>query len=295
MAQFNVMIVDDAALIRDLVKKSVRSQFPGWTVSEAVNGRKAQSMLKVQPVDLVLCDWEMPEMSGTELLTWVREQDRFKNLPFVMITSRGDRDHVVEAVQAGVSEYLVKPFNNEQLVRKIVRALAKHGIKPETAMAAKPQLSTGANMGSVDALTRAFAKPAQPAPTPTNTMPTNASVDALVKPVAASAPSPTSNARTILPIRFAGLSVQCAVKRINLNEVVGVFKREDKLPQLLEQAVVDIEVEPGQQVARINGYVHSLTANEASMDSRLINVVIRFVDQDPVKMEQLTYFIGNRF
>lgn len=290
MAQFNVMIVDDAALIRDLVKKSVRSQFPNWTVSEAVNGRKAQSMLKTQPCDLVLCDWEMPEMSGTELLQWVREQERFANLPFVLITSRGDRDHVLEAVHAGVSEYLVKPFNNEQLVRKIAKALSKHGIKPETAMAARPALSSGSSMGSVDALTRSAARPATPVLSPAAE-----SVSVLVRPTAAPAASanPAASARTALPIRFSGHTVQCAVKRINLNEIVGVFRREGPLPTLLEQAVVDIMTSDGQDVARINGYVHALSANEASMDSKLVNIVVRFVDQDPVKMEKLTYFIAN--
>lgn len=290
MAQFNVMVVDDAALIRDLVKKSVRTQFPNWTVSEAVNGRKAQSMLKTHAYDLVLCDWEMPEMSGTELLQWVREQGRYQNLPFILITSRGDRDHVVEAVKIGVSEYLVKPFSNAQLLGKIVKALTKHGISPETALAARPQLSGASSMGSIDALTRNVAKPAA-APNGAAT----GSSDALVRPSApAATATPGDHSKAIIPVRFAELAVQCAVKRITLNEVVGVFMRGDTLPQLLEGAVVDILSEDGQDVARINGYVHSLTANEPSMNSRLINIIIRFVDQDPVKMEQLTYFIASR-
>ncbi|MBI2381143.1 MAG: response regulator [Gammaproteobacteria bacterium] len=278
MSSFNVLIIDDASLIRDLVKKSVRTQFPNWTVFEAVNGKKAQSLLKQQVMDLVLCDWEMPEMSGTELLSWVREQEHYKNLPFVMVTSRGDRDHVVQAVQAGVSEYLMKPFNNEQLLTKIVKALSKHGVKPSAALAAKPRLSTGSGFGSADTLTSAFAKPT------TN----QASEDSRPAP-------PTALSKTTIPVRFAsGVAAQCGAKKLNLNEFVGIMERGDKLPQLLEQAVVDIDGGNGKDVARINGYVHTLSAAESSMDSARINVLIRFVDQDPVKMEQLTYFIASK-
>lgn len=277
MNQFNVLIIDDAALIRDLVKKSVRTQFPNWSVFEAVNGRKGQSLLKQQTMDLVLCDWEMPEMGGTELLEWVRAQDHYKNLPFVMVTSRGDRDHVVQAVQAGVSEYLMKPFTNEQLLTKIVRALQKHGVKPSAAIA-KPRLSTGSGFGSAEALTSAFAKP------------TTASPAAEER----TAP-PTALSKTVIPVRFAGgIAAQCATKRLNLNEFVGLMPRGDRIPQLLEQAVVDIEANEGKDVARINGYVHTLSAAESSMDSKQINVLIRFVDQDPVKLEQLTYFIASK-
>lgn len=63
--------------------------------------------------DLILCDWEMPEMSGLELLQWMRQQPQYEKIPFIMITSRGDKDHVIEAVKEGVSEYLGKPFSPE--------------------------------------------------------------------------------------------------------------------------------------------------------------------------------------
>ena len=75
MSKVSVLVVDDAPFIRDLVKKALRSQFPGIRTEDAVNGRKAQQMLARERFDLILCDWEMPEMSGLELLTWCRTQD----------------------------------------------------------------------------------------------------------------------------------------------------------------------------------------------------------------------------
>ena len=75
-----------------------------------MNGRKAQQMLARERFDLILCDWEMPEMSGLELLTWCRTQDALKAVPFIMVTSRGDKENVVQAIQAGVSDFIGKPF-----------------------------------------------------------------------------------------------------------------------------------------------------------------------------------------
>ena len=103
MSKVSVLVVDDATFIRDLVKKGLRDNFPGVQIEEAINGRKAQQMLSRQVIDLILCDWEMPEMSGLELLTWCREQDNLKTTPFIMVTSRGDKENVVQAIQAGVS------------------------------------------------------------------------------------------------------------------------------------------------------------------------------------------------
>ena len=127
MSKVSVLVVDDASFIRDLVKKCLRNYFPGMRIEDAVNGRKAQSLLTRETFDLVLCDWEMPEMSGLELLTWCREQDALKTMPFIMVTSRGDKENVVQAIQAGVSGYVSKPFTNEQLLSKVKQALNKIG------------------------------------------------------------------------------------------------------------------------------------------------------------------------
>ena len=83
MAKVSVLVVDDAPFIRDLVKKALRSHFPGVQVEEAVDGRKAQQILSRVSFDLILCDREMPEMNGLQLLQWFRGQPDTAAIPFV--------------------------------------------------------------------------------------------------------------------------------------------------------------------------------------------------------------------
>ena len=96
-------------------------------IDDAVNGRKAMAMLAKEAFDLVLCDWGNAEMSGLELLTWCRQQPALKHLQFIMVTSRGDKENVIQAIQAGVSDFVGKPFTNEQLLTKVKKALTKIG------------------------------------------------------------------------------------------------------------------------------------------------------------------------
>ncbi|WP_259745441.1 response regulator, partial [Pseudomonas protegens] len=153
MSKVSVLVVDDASFIRDLVKKCLRNYFPGIKIEDAINGKKAQAMLAREAFDLVLCDWEMPEMSGLELLTWCREQEALKTMPFVMVTSRGDKENVVQAIQAGVSGYVSKPFTNEQLLTKVKQALNKVG-KLDTLMNSAPtKMNSAFGNDSLSALT----------------------------------------------------------------------------------------------------------------------------------------------
>lgn len=153
MSKVSVLVVDDASFIRDLVKKCLRNYFPGIRIEDAVNGKKAQALLAREAFDLVLCDWEMPEMSGLELLTWCRQQDNLKGMPFVMVTSRGDKENVVQAIQAGVSGYVSKPFTNEQLLTKVKQVMHKAG-KLETLMNSAPtKMNSAFGNDSLSALT----------------------------------------------------------------------------------------------------------------------------------------------
>ncbi|HLD66684.1 MAG TPA: response regulator, partial [Pseudomonas sp.] len=164
MSKVSVLVVDDATFIRDLVKKGLRDHFPGIQIEEAINGRKAQQFLGRQSVDLILCDWEMPELSGLELLTWCREQDALKSVPFIMVTSRGDKDNVVQAIQAGVSDFIGKPFSTEQLVTKVRKALSRIGKMQALAASAPPKLlsSGGYSNDSLSALTGGKAEVIKP-------------------------------------------------------------------------------------------------------------------------------------
>lgn len=135
MAKLRLLVVDDAKFIRDLVQKTLRTEYPEIELMEASDGRKAQAILQRNSFDMILCDWEMPEMSGIELLKWVRSQENMQEQPFILVTSLDQKEHVVEALKAGVSDYVTKPFSAEQLISKVMKQLIKSGrITREEAM-----------------------------------------------------------------------------------------------------------------------------------------------------------------
>lgn len=288
MSKVSVLVVDDATFIRDLVKKGLRDNLPGIQIEEAVNGRKAQQLLGRNPIDLILCDWEMPEMSGLELLQWCREQESLKGVPFIMVTSRGDKENVVQAIQAGVSDFIGKPFSNEQLITKVKKALQRAGKLAALMSAAPPKmLSTGAFANdSLAALTGGkteVVRPAAPAPAATFA-PSPAAAPAK----AAAAPAGRGQGQLRLP----GGMMACVVKALSLKEALLVVKRGELLPQVLESAVLDLEQGEASEVARLNGYLHSVSAFEPKPDSEWLQVVFRFVDRDPQKMDYLSRLIA---
>lgn len=293
MSKVNVLVVDDAPFIRDLVKKGLRSHFPGIRIEEAVNGRKAQQLLERERFDLILCDWEMPEMSGLELLTWCRAQERLKALPFIMVTSRGDKENVVQAIQSGVSDFIGKPFSNEQLTSKVRKALGRAGKLDALAASAPARTpSTGMANDSLAALTGGRAEVLKPAASAATlaaaTQPAAAPVEVRsAKPVAA----PTSG-RSQGQLRLGSGTMACVIKGLSLKEAALVVRRSDTLPQVLESAVLDLEQGEAGEVARLNGYLHSVAAFEPKADSEWLQLIFRFVDRDPQKLDYLSRLIA---
>jgi len=290
MSKVSVLVVDDATFIRDLVKKGLRDNFPGVQIEEAVNGRKAQQMLSRQVVDLILCDWEMPEMSGLELLAWCREQDNLKTTPFIMVTSRGDKENVVQAIQAGVSDFIGKPFSNEQLVTKVKKALQRAG-KLQALMSSAPpkMLSTGGFANdSLAALTGGKAEVVKPS-APTSAPAASAAASAAPAPAAASK-SPAGRGQGQL--RLPAGSMACVIKALSLKEALLVVKRTEQLPQVLESAVLDLEQGEAAETARLNGYLHAVAAFEPKPDSEWLQLTFRFVDRDPQKLDYLSRLIA---
>jgi CheY-like chemotaxis protein len=310
MSKISVLVVDDAPFIRDLMKKSLRNHFPGIHIDEAVNGRKAQQMLGKQSFDLILCDWEMPELSGLELLSWCREQDSLKATPFVMVTSRGDKENVVQAIQAGVTDFVGKPFSSEQLISKVTKALSRSGkLSQGLAPAAKTTVANPFANDSLSALTggakgaapgkAAAANPfannslsaltggSPPAAAPASTRPASAAA-----PSAKAAPAAAPSGRGQGQLRLPGGLLSCVIKGLSLKDAVLVVKRGDPLPQVLESAVLDLEQGDGGEVARLNGYLHAIAAFEQSPDSEWLQVTFRFVDRDPQKLDYLSRLIA---
>ena len=298
MSKVSVLVVDDASFIRDLVKKCLRNYFPGMRIEDAVNGKKAQSLLAREAFDLVLCDWEMPEMSGLELLTWCREQENLKNMPFVMVTSRGDKENVVQAIQAGVSGYVSKPFTNEQLLTKVKQALNKVG-KLDTLMNSAPtKMNSAFGNDSLSALTggkaavinAAPAPKAAPASTPAAAPARGLLNSPPVKAAVASAAPATGRGQGQL--RLPNGIQPCVIKALSLKEALLVVKRTEALPQVLDSAVLDLEQGDNAEVARLNGYLHAIVAHEQKPDSEWLQLTFRFVDQDAQKLDYISRLIA---
>ncbi|EXF91794.1 chemotaxis protein CheY [Pseudomonas fluorescens HK44] len=292
MSKVSVLVVDDASFIRDLMKKCLRNYFPGMRIEDAVNGKKAQAMLAREAFDLVLCDWEMPEMSGLELLTWCREQDTLKAMPFIMVTSRGDKENVVQAIQAGVSGYVSKPFTNEQLLTKVKQALNKVG-KLDTLMNGAPtKMNSAFGNDSLGALTGGKAAVVAPAATPTAAA---APARGLLNspPVKAPAASPApAGGRGQGQLRLPSGTQPCVIKALSIKEALLVVKRTDTLPQVLDGAVLDLEQGDNAEVARLNGYLHAIVAHEPKPDSDWLQLTFRFVDQDAQKLDYISRLIA---
>ncbi|AZC34292.1 Phosphate regulon transcriptional regulatory protein PhoB (SphR) [Pseudomonas chlororaphis subsp. piscium] len=308
MSKVSVLVVDDASFIRDLVKKCLRNYFPGIKIEDAINGRKAQALLAREAFDLVLCDWEMPEMSGLELLTWCRSQEAMKAMPFIMVTSRGDKENVVQAIQAGVSGYVSKPFTNEQLLTKVKQALNKVG-KLDTLMNSAPtKMNSAFGNDSLSALTGGKAEVIGAAPAA-------AAVNPFAKPAVVSAPAPAAApSRGLLnsppvkapapaaaapasgrgqgQLRLPSGTQQCVIKALSIKEALLVVKRTDTLPQVLDSAVLDLEQGDNAEVARLNGYLHAVVAYEPKPDSEWLQLTFRFVDQDAQKLDYISRLIA---
>ena len=93
------------------------------TILEAEDGQLALEELKKNKVDLIISDWNMPNMTELEFLKAVRSDESFKKIPFVMVTAEGKKDNVMEAAKAGVSNYVVKPFTPETLEEKLKKVI----------------------------------------------------------------------------------------------------------------------------------------------------------------------------
>ncbi len=113
-----VLVVDDFATMRRILKNILR-QIGFTNISEADDGKDALNMLKKKKFDLILCDWNMPEMPGIELLKRVRADDGLKDIAFVMVTAEAKKENILAAVQEGVSNYVVKPFTAETISEKL--------------------------------------------------------------------------------------------------------------------------------------------------------------------------------
>lgn len=119
MAKGKALVVDDSKSIRMILSRTLEEI--GWQVEQAANGKLAMQWLDNQPVpaDLVLIDWNMPEMNGIELVRSIRQQSRMSQSKLMMVTTETESEQMEEALAAGADEYVMKPFTKEIIADKI--------------------------------------------------------------------------------------------------------------------------------------------------------------------------------
>jgi len=117
-----ILLVDDSRTIRNIQKNTLKTL--GYEdVVEAADGLEALAQLVKEPVDLMLVDWNMPNMDGITMIKKVRETD--EDTPIIMVTTEAEKTRILEAVKAGVNNYVVKPFSMDTLSEKINQTMAK--------------------------------------------------------------------------------------------------------------------------------------------------------------------------
>lgn len=124
MKEIKILVVDDVASMRN-VTKSILMIAEYTNVAQATDGVKALEVLRDETVDLIICDWEMPNMDGLELLIEIKKDEKLKDIPFLMLTSNTEEAKVNVAINAGANDYVIKPIQPSALLEKIGNCLGK--------------------------------------------------------------------------------------------------------------------------------------------------------------------------
>ncbi|SEQ67149.1 two-component system, chemotaxis family, response regulator CheY [Rosenbergiella nectarea] len=123
----NFLVVDDFTTMRRIVRNLLKEL--GFTnVDEAEDGQDALNKLQAGKFDFVISDWNMPNMDGLALLKTLRAEERFANLPILMVTAEAKKENIIAAAQAGASGYVVKPFTAAILEEKLNKIFEKYGM-----------------------------------------------------------------------------------------------------------------------------------------------------------------------
>jgi two-component system chemotaxis response regulator CheY len=118
------LVVDDSPTMRRIVINALKS-FGIEDIVEAEDGQDALAKLQQHKIDFVITDWNMPNMSGLDLTKTIRASEQWKNLPILMVTTRGLKEDIIQALQAKVNNYIVKPFTPQVLKEKILAILKR--------------------------------------------------------------------------------------------------------------------------------------------------------------------------
>ncbi|SFC27091.1 Response regulator receiver domain-containing protein [Marinospirillum celere] len=270
MKKIRLLTIDDDKFIRHLVLKTLRSQYSSFEVMEADNGRRGQAMLQRHSFDLVLCDWEMPEMNGLELLKWVRSEENLKDQPFILVTSLDSKDNVVQAVEAGVDDYIAKPFTPEQLFNKVMKQLIKSGRLTQEEAASLVRKERIAASGGAEVLAASKAPANKASKRQAN------SLKALLMQGEARAPA--------------------ALRDLDRREALVLVKRSEVLPEIgspVQLGLMTTDEDPPQKLS-LKGYVASLQLAERNPNTDNLFVRVHFLKQDTETTEAFTQLLNSQ-
>jgi CheY-like chemotaxis protein len=217
--EVKALIADDLAIIRNLIVQALEGNFENVIVEEAKNGKEAQEMMIKSRYDLVICDWELPVMSGEELLKWIRNHRDLDETPFIMLTSRSDKEYVMRAFNAGVDSYLIKPFTITGLIQKVLTTVDNFNRRKSERFEIEGPIT----------------------------------------------------------IRFGPHSITGKLIDIGLGGLLGVFKRDDAQPAILDKVSFDLELGQDITLVDMEGFVIRIQAAEGRIDSEYIKYAIKFM------------------
>jgi two-component system, chemotaxis family, chemotaxis protein CheY len=122
--KMKILVVDDFTTMRRIVRNLLK-QLSFENIEEAEDGQQAFSKLKETKYHFIISDWNMPNMTGIELLQTIRSDSELKSLPFLMVTAESEKEKVIEAIKSGVNNYIIKPFTAEILKEKMEKIFEK--------------------------------------------------------------------------------------------------------------------------------------------------------------------------
>lgn len=127
ISDINVLVVDDVNAVRAQVKQMLK-ECGFKSITLAANGAEARAALEAERYHLVLSDWYMEPVDGLELLRFIRSHPQLLKLPFIMVTAEGTREKVIQAIQLGIDDYMVKPLTPANIQTKVIGLLLKRGL-----------------------------------------------------------------------------------------------------------------------------------------------------------------------
>lgn len=124
ISEIRILLVDDMESMRGIIKSTLQ-KLGVVNIHTAINGYDAIKTLSKKEVDLVISDWDMPKVTGIEFLKYMRSTTKYKKMPVILLTASNERNRVKEAIEAGASDYLTKPFKAADLEHKLIKIVDK--------------------------------------------------------------------------------------------------------------------------------------------------------------------------